>query len=70
MICVGSRVDLHGNNREDSVLVATSHDYTQGAFPLDGGADISRCGDPLAVDRDDDVVLFESSTEGEKKKKK
>lgn len=65
-ICRGSRVDLHGNHREDGVLVSAPHHYPQAAVPLDGGADVGRGWDPLAVDRDDDVMLFESSTGGKK----
>jgi len=56
-----SRVDLHGEDGEDGVLVAMAHHHPERGVPLDGGADVRRRGDPLAVDRDDDVVLLKAS---------
>ena len=62
-VCRGerSRVDLHGQYGEDGVLVAAAHHHPERGVLLDGGADVGRRGDPLSVDGDDDVVLFESS---------
>lgn len=56
-----SRVNLHGDDGEDHVLVPPANHYAQVALLLDGGADVGRRGDPLAVDGDDDVVLFEAA---------
>ena len=63
----GSRVDLHGQYGEDGVLVAAAHHHSERGVPLDGRADVRCRGDALAVDGDDDVVLFEASAEQERK---
>lgn len=42
VICRGSRVDLHGNNGEDGVLVSTANNKFQGVVLLHGCADVSR----------------------------
>lgn len=57
-----SRVDLHGYDGEDHVLVPPADHYAQVALLLDGGADVGRRGDPLTIDGNDDVVLFEAAT--------
>lgn len=57
-----SRVDLHGNDGQNHVLIPPANHYAQVSLLLDGGADVGRRGDPLSIDGDDDVVLFEAAT--------
>lgn len=57
-----SRVDLHGNDGKNHVLIPPANHYAQVALLLDGCTDVCRRGDPLTVDGDDDVVLFEAAT--------
>lgn len=63
-----SRVNVHGDNGEDHVLVPPANDYAQVALLLDSSADVGRRGNPLAVDGDNDVVLLEATARRRKRR--
>lgn len=58
----GSGVDLHGSDGDDGVLVTTANHHLQCGVLLDDGADVGCRGDLLAVDGDDHIMLFQTTT--------
>ena len=55
---LGSRINLHGDDGENGILVPPAHHHSECATTFDGGADICRRWYPLTIDGDDDVMLF------------